>query len=1688
MQSNLVLTPNSSGLTIRGEQTLANQTLASNFLGSSAPNPSYAGQWWIDTSSVNPNLWQRDLNNLNWILMGTYTYNSGNNTYSFLAVGSSGGGGGGGSTMITLSGVVAGSGTTAISTTAGSGYYMPTTTDQTNWNNKQSALGYTPVNKAGDTLTGTINLIDTNVYITRLGTQLLANNLAGGTNVCGVTASAVANGWYDGSVWHQVNTSHTTASVYVDGSNFWYTTKAAGNATFSAWDAAYNVLHSGNFVAGSNYVAPNQSAIISALGYTPINSTAINGVSGVCPLDANRLVPLSNLPSSLTGGVSYQGFWNPSTNTPTLSDATGTNGYMYYASANYAGPISGLTDSSMVNFAVGDTVIFNGNSHKWQHNSGGAASVVSVNGATGAVTVNAISQLVGDVTTSAAIGSQSITATLPTVNSNVGSFNTLTVNAKGLVTSASNTPYLTSNQTITLNGVITGSGTSSITTSAGSGYYFPTTTDQTNWNNKQSALGYTPLNPNNNLSDITNAQTALNNLTNVASATNGYVLTKDAGTGNVLWAAQTGGGGGGGSFVVTLAGILSGGGTLSSGAGTLTASAASGYYFPTTTDQSNWNAKQAALGYTPLRPSNNLSDVLSPSQSLANLGGIITSIRQTILQAPVGTNGLPNYFSNSGLTLTGSFTAANPFIATSANGFNTSGSVPTSVDYMIYYNASQTVNLNANQLQTVAAGQGGMVTWGTNYVGLASTPPLNPATNTIYFDTIKQVTYQWSGTTWNALTGYLPVALITTNASTVTTIQYMPICNQGYNANEIQTVGIPYSVNIGNTVSNNGYPSFLTSASSTSINLLASTVHLYLTHSDGIQESYMADLTITGLNKAGGTVTSLTGGSASNFPNGALLNKYGIDYNNSSNYFMQLLNSHPAWIGDNPTLSDIVTRPRPILSLNQCHFGSSGQAFGTTIGTAAAAVCAQCDFGVFNYANDFSVVSSDAVTQHLAAQTTVLNNQVVNGGITRPDPWYPTVSGGIFQYLPYCKGEGVQLSTDNTTWWNTVTNNNWWATSGGASSYVAYSGYATSARRIYNHMNSAFRTSFATQMNTYIYANSFPGVFFDNWTSGTSTSFTPALPWDSGCAQTGWDLSSSMAQTGSAVLSAIGGKSNLFIASNGSKCWFMASGISNNPTPYSAKGYTSAGGACCARMIESPNSRIGSQTGNSQNVAQEVLYLQDNAYNVSNSLNEMNNLLLWSTYAGTGTTSWNDDARAALLSDFIIHLNGDDGANLTAQLASDITTASKIGYPMEPYSNAITVTGGYKSGIYYRRYTHGMVIVNTATTAQSTTFGPVQTITGTTTTGSTTVTGLSTTGNVLVNDSIYGSNIPPNTYIVSVNTGNSSLVMSNPATGNGSISIQNGLPDMTLYSLTKGGAAIATQTVSLSAYTFSGTGAAKMYYLVTPPESVISSSGSSTTATVVTSVPHNLQTGDYVTIAGSVTNPTTVNGTFPITVTNSTTFTYTMSASLSGSASGTITYSVKYIILKIKGNNTPVATTNAVTESYSAPLNPRSGDYWTNIGVVPYQSYIYNGTSWVPYTFMKLGEAVITSGTMTSVTSYAFNGKYISTVQAIPAANASLTLAHNVGGTQIQIRWMLVCTANDAATGYQVGDYIDVASVTGTSDGYLNYFTVSNTATTSTISANNYVTWELVPKAGGASTSPTSANNFGLQLIAQRYF
>jgi hypothetical protein len=88
--------------------------------------------------------------------------------------------------------------------------------------------------------------------------------------------------------------------------------------------------------------------------------------------------------ADVAGGLSYQGTWNASTNTPTLTSSTGINGYYYVVSVAGSTNLNGITD-----WQAGDWLIFNGS--VWQKIdqswaiAGANDNITSMTGITGGI-------------------------------------------------------------------------------------------------------------------------------------------------------------------------------------------------------------------------------------------------------------------------------------------------------------------------------------------------------------------------------------------------------------------------------------------------------------------------------------------------------------------------------------------------------------------------------------------------------------------------------------------------------------------------------------------------------------------------------------------------------------------------------------------------------------------------------------------------------------------------------------------------------------------------------------------------------------------------------------------------------------------------------------------------------------------------------------------------------------------------------------------------------------------------------------------------------------------------------------------------------------------------------------------------------------------------------------------------------
>ena len=134
------------------------------------------------------------------------------------------------------------------------------------------------------------------------------------------------------------------------------------------------------YVKGTGTTAMTASSTIPNTDITGLGtaSTKDSGVAnGVATLDSGGKVPVSELPAAVLGALSYQGTWNASTNTPTLTSSVGTKGYYYVVSVAGSTNLNGITD-----WVIGDWAVFNGS--VWQKVDNTDA-VTSVNGYTGTV-------------------------------------------------------------------------------------------------------------------------------------------------------------------------------------------------------------------------------------------------------------------------------------------------------------------------------------------------------------------------------------------------------------------------------------------------------------------------------------------------------------------------------------------------------------------------------------------------------------------------------------------------------------------------------------------------------------------------------------------------------------------------------------------------------------------------------------------------------------------------------------------------------------------------------------------------------------------------------------------------------------------------------------------------------------------------------------------------------------------------------------------------------------------------------------------------------------------------------------------------------------------------------------------------------------------------------------------------------
>lgn len=307
---------------------------------------------------------------------------------------------------------------------------------------------------------GALSAADWSTFNTKVGGVTASSPLSssGGTtpNITIQQAGASQDGYLSSTDWNTFNSKQAAGN---------YITSLTGEATASGPGAA--------------------SVTLSNAAVTGKVLTGINITGGTVVATDSILTgfgKLQNQINGLIGSTIYQGTWNASTNTPTLTSSVGTRGWYYIVNVAGTTNLNGITD-----WQIGDWAIFDGSA--WQKVDNTDA-VVSVNGQTGAVslTTDNIPEGLTNLyfTQARARASLSFAA-------GSGAYNS----TSGLITIPTNTNQLTNGAAFITLASLSGTapiqydnttGAISITQSGTASNGYLSSTDWNTFNNKQTAL------------------------------------------------------------------------------------------------------------------------------------------------------------------------------------------------------------------------------------------------------------------------------------------------------------------------------------------------------------------------------------------------------------------------------------------------------------------------------------------------------------------------------------------------------------------------------------------------------------------------------------------------------------------------------------------------------------------------------------------------------------------------------------------------------------------------------------------------------------------------------------------------------------------------------------------------------------------------------------------------------------------------------------------------------------------------------------------------------------------------------------------------------------------------------------------------------------------------------------------------
>jgi len=188
--------------------------------------------------------------------------------------------------------------------------------------------------------------------------------------------------------------------------------------------------------------------------------------------------------------------------------------------------------------------------------------------------------------------------------------------------------------------------------------------------------------------------------------------------------------------------------------------------------------------------------------------------------------------------------------------------------------------------------------------------------------------------------------------------------------------------------------------------------------------------------------------------------------------------------------------------------------------------------------------------------------------------------------------------------------------------------------------------------------------------------------------------------------------------------------------------------------------------------------------------------------------------------------------------------------------------------------------------------------------------------------------------------------------------------------------------------------------------------------------------------------------------------------------SGLTANATNYLYADVATNGTVTLSANTVAHLEQFGGTPATTNNLITFNIGQMTGYTGNGSTAPQSWRVPIGEAVTGASTVTSVVTYALNGRYETPwIATLPSASTQVSKNHNIGYKEVEHKELALCTTIDL--GYAVGDIIDLTPAFGASG------IVTNNVVRTSINA-----YQITAGQNGWGSSYKNGTNFTFMTAA----